>query len=441
MSSHHPSWKKAIVITTAINIVGISASFANPVLDNVASGDASVEQTATTTTVHQNSQQAIINWDSFNIAASEKTQFVQPNSDAIALNRINPNQGASQIFGQLTANGQIILVNAAGIYFGPNSKVDVGSMIASTANISNENFLAGNYVFDQPSPYAAAVVNAGNISAADYGLVALLGTSVSNEGTIKANLGTVALASGDKFIVDFYGDGYFSFAFVDVDQEASRAGVDHNGKTLKDGVKNSGTILANGGTIIMTAEAAENVLDNAINMTGVAQAQSVSESGGEIILSSETGNVKVSGKIDASGKEQDQLGGDIEISGKQISVESTAVIDASSDAGWGSIGLYTGEFDDLASITTTPTVTIAKGSLLDASALTLGDGGYIMVGGNGIKAEGTMTAHAGSEGGDGGMIGFMSMNGDIDISNVKLDLSAPNGEAGYLMTMLVNQEA
>ena len=126
----------------------MECSLANPVLDHVASGNVTVSQTATTTQVNQASDQAIIHWNSFNIGSGEHTQFVQPNSSAVALNRISPTQGASQIFGQLSANGRIILVNQAGIFFGSGSKVDVGGIIASTVDITNSNFLAGKYIFD-----------------------------------------------------------------------------------------------------------------------------------------------------------------------------------------------------------------------------------------------------------------------------------------------------
>src|SRR5579871_6670763 len=121
---------------------------ANPVLNNVASGNVSVSQSSNTVTVNQASQQAILNWHSFNINSGEHTHFQQP-SGGVALNRIDPTQGASQIYGMLTATGKIILVNQAGIYFGPGSVVNVGGIIASTSDISNQNFLNGKYIFDQ----------------------------------------------------------------------------------------------------------------------------------------------------------------------------------------------------------------------------------------------------------------------------------------------------
>ena len=53
----------------------------------------------------------------------------------MALNRVIGNS-ASQILGQLNANGQIFLVNTNGILFGPNSQVNVGALAASTLALS-----------------------------------------------------------------------------------------------------------------------------------------------------------------------------------------------------------------------------------------------------------------------------------------------------------------
>jgi filamentous hemagglutinin family protein len=284
-----------IVFINALAFSFISLStpapaFANPQGGIVAAGIVSIQQQPNSTVINQSSQQAIINWQSFNIGASEATHFQQP-TGGIALNRISAAQGASQIFGQLTATGTIILINQAGIYFGPTARVDVGGIIASTSDISDQNFLAGKYIFDKPSPYNGSIINQGTIIAANHGLVALLGTAVSNEGMIQANSGTVILASGNKFTavvtVDLTGDQLINFT---VDEKATSAGVSPiDGTPLKNGVNNSGTIIANGGTILMTAATAEGVLDRAINMSGVAIANSVGTKNGEIILSADGG--------------------------------------------------------------------------------------------------------------------------------------------------------
>src|SRR5579872_547963 len=176
------------------SFVMASVTFANPTGGVIASGTATIDQSPGVTTIQQGSQQAIINWQSFNIGSKEKTQFVQPNSSSVALNRISPNQGASQIYGQLSANGKIILVNQAGIFFGSGARVDVGGIIASTSDISNANFLAGKLIFDQPSKFGGSIVNEGHIKVANYGLAALLGNNVTNNGYIEAKLGSIVLA-------------------------------------------------------------------------------------------------------------------------------------------------------------------------------------------------------------------------------------------------------
>jgi filamentous hemagglutinin family protein len=265
--------RKLVVIFFTVMLA--TAAFSNPSLNSVTSGNVSVSQSGNTTTVNQASQQAIIQWNSFNIAAQEKTQFIQPNSSSIALNRINPQQGASQIYGQLSSNGRIILINGAGIHFGPGSQVNVGSLIASTSDISNANFLAGKYIFDQASQYNGSIVNEGEINAKRYGLVALLGDSVSNSGVISARLGSIAIGSGSAFTLDFNGDQLINFT-VDGAASAASTGVINS---------SSGKIFADGGKILITASAAQGVLDNVIDMDGVAQTQSVSQQNGEIILS------------------------------------------------------------------------------------------------------------------------------------------------------------
>lgn len=194
---------KKSVIGIAMTLIFTGAAFANPVLDHVAAGNATVQQTTENTTVQQTSQQAIINWHSFNINKDEHTHFQQP-TGGVALNRIDPTQGVSQIYGHLSATGKIILVNQAGIFFGPSAVVNVGGIIASTSNISDSNFLAGNYIFDQPS-VSGSIINEGTIIAANHGLVALVGSAVDNRGYIQANLGNVVLASGKKFTMSFFG--------------------------------------------------------------------------------------------------------------------------------------------------------------------------------------------------------------------------------------------
>jgi filamentous hemagglutinin family protein len=357
----------------------VSVSYANPVLNTVVSGNVSVQQSANETKVVQTTQQGIVEWNSFNIGANQKTQFIQPNGNAITLNRIDAHQGVSQILGQLQANGKIILVNGAGIYFGSSAVINVGSIIATTSDISNASFLNGKFVFDRPSTYGgASVINKGRITAAEDGVVALLGGNVSNDGTIIAHLGTIALGAGSKFTVDFGGDQLVTFT-VDA-------------PVTKGGVSNTGKLLANGGQIIVTAEAAQSVLDNVINMSGIAEADSYKQHGGTIILSGGNGNVSVTGKISASSRKNSSApAGNIHITGNNIA--------------------------------------LGKNSVVVADAGKTGAGGNIVVkASHQLAANGAVSAKGGSTTGNGGSV--ETSGALVNVSSIKIDLTAAHGKTG-----------
>ncbi|MHB1949063.1 MAG: two-partner secretion domain-containing protein, partial [Gammaproteobacteria bacterium] len=401
---------------------------ANPVLNNVVSGNISIQQSPDITQVNQRSQDAIINWQSFNIGAKQATHFIQP-PDGIALNRINSAYGASQIFGTLTATGKLVLINSAGIYFGPGAMVDVGGIIASTSDMSDKNFLTHHYVFDQPSTSRGSIVNRGTI-VAEHGLVALVGTGVSNEGFIQANLGQVVLASGSKFTVDLSGDELINFSIDGAATSAGKSPVD--GSSLKNGVNNSGMVIANGGKILMSAQVAENIVDHAINMSGVAQAHSVYQRNGQIILSGGNyGTVRVTGRLDASGRAHHQHGGTVKVLGKYVDVESPAVIDASGDIGGGQIyigGNFHGAGPDPNAVSTT----IGAGSIINADALTYGNGGNIAVWSDNVtNYAGSISAKGGALGGNGG---FAEVSGHQLLNFTgAADLSAAKGMTGTLL--------
>src|SRR5579883_959652 len=416
--------KKALVLSCTL--LFISTAYANPVLNNVAAGNVSVQQSPGNTQINQTSQQAILNWNSFNIGASEQTHFQQP-AGGVALNRIDPNQGASQIFGHLSATGKIILVNQAGIFFGSGAHVDVGGIIATTSDISDQNFLAGKYTFDQPSAYGGSIVNRGTIIAAENGLVALAGTSVSNEGLIKANTGHVVLASGNKFTVDLSGDQLINFAIDEGTSIAGKSPVD--GSTMRDGVSNSGKIIANGGQIILSANVAKEVVDHAINMSGVAVAHSVSEKNGEIILAAEgDATVEVSGKMNVSGRGKGTTGGTVKVLAKHIRVESPAVIKANGDAGGGTI-LIGGNAHGAGPEPNALDTYVGSGTFLQADALNTGNGGKIVVwSDNATRFYGRISAQGGVLNGDGG---FAETSGHyLDVAGAEVNLLAPAGATG-----------
>jgi filamentous hemagglutinin family protein len=108
----------------------------------VSSGNATAVATGNTLTVNQSSDRAILNWASFNVSADGHVIFNQPSTSSIALNRIFQNS-PSRIFGQVTANGEIYLVNPNGIVFGKTARIDAAGILASTLNIKDSVFNSG----------------------------------------------------------------------------------------------------------------------------------------------------------------------------------------------------------------------------------------------------------------------------------------------------------
>ena len=185
---------------------------ANPLGGQVVGGSATIATTAPgTLTIQQQTPRAAIDWQSFNIAPSETTRFVQPSASAIALNRVKAGD-PSVIAGQLTANGQLVLVNPSGVVFTRGAQVNVNGLIATPTDISTADFMAGRMNFSIPSKDPRArIVNNGHITVAEKGLAALVGPGVANNGVIAARLGSVVLGGAKTYTLDFYGDGLIKF--------------------------------------------------------------------------------------------------------------------------------------------------------------------------------------------------------------------------------------
>ena len=258
-------------------LVLVPLVLANPAGPIVVGGQATVSGLGTShVSITQASQQAIINWQQFNIAPNEVTQFIQPNVQAIALNRIF-DQNPSQIFGSLQANGSVILINPNGILFGPNAQVNVGGLIASSLNLSNANFLAGHYLF-QGTGIEGPVKNMGVINASHDG-VYLLAPNVENSGVIKSHQGNIVLAAGATAYLSNRPDGRGFLAEL-----SNPLGQAVN---LKD-------LIADGGNITLAGRV--------VNQAGLIQANSVREKHGKIELyASETLTLKAGSRTIAKG--------------------------------------------------------------------------------------------------------------------------------------------
>ncbi|WP_193910480.1 MBG domain-containing protein [Cellvibrio polysaccharolyticus] len=284
----------------------------------VVDGNAHINYQDALTLINQHTDAITINWQNFDISAGETVTFLQPDANSYALNRVLTGDG-TQINGQLNANGRVFVLDANGVLFGQSAQVNVGSLVASSLDISDADFANGHFTFAGQGN-AGKVTNLGSITVADTGAVALLGGQVSNQGVIRARLGNVAMAAGNKVTLDFAGDGLLN---VQIDESTAQALVN-----------NGGLIQADGGSVWMTAHASDALLQTVVNNTGVIEARTLQERDGKIMLlgSFDGGTVQVAGKLDASATNGGD-GGFIETSGAIVKISGHAEITAAAPQG------------------------------------------------------------------------------------------------------------
>ncbi|NBU12972.1 MAG: hypothetical protein EBT40_06195, partial [Betaproteobacteria bacterium] len=326
----------------------------------------------------------------------------------------------------MLANGQVWLLNPNGVFIGQGGQISSRSFLGTTSSLSNDDFMAGSYNFTRSAKPGGMLVNQGQITALQGGYAVLAGEAVRNNGIVSAELGQVVLAGGRAFAMDLQGDRLISFQ---VTQPVETLATD--GKAV---VLNTGSLIANGGRVTLTAKAAEDVVTSVINTSGLVQATSARNVNGTIVLEGDTGNVTVAGTLDASGRGAGETGGAIKVFGQDLKV-AAANLDASGDAGGGSIyvggGWQGASIDGRLSALTTR---IAADSMLNASALTGGNGGTVVAWsdvGNPLSSTnvaGTLLARGGSQSGDGGKVETSGHH--LGVNGVRVDTSAPTGLAG-----------
>ena len=402
--SHH------LIITSLL--LCSSSVWALPTGDQLVTGQATVATpNANTMQINQASQNAVINWQGFSVGQNQAVNIQQPNTQAALLNRV-VGQDASQIQGQINANGQVYLVNPNGVLFSKSAQVDVGGLIATTHDISNQDFMNGKAHFTQNGA-TGSVENHGTINTKDGGVVALIGTSVTNTGTINTPKGTTALAAGKTVDLDFQGNGL-------VEVKVTEAALNVQ-------ITNKGAIQADGGRVVMTAKAAGQLIDTVINQDGIVKAQSLVARNGEIILDGgDNGTIKVSGTLDTSANDgiTSTTGGNIKVTGKTIELSNTANINASGNMGGGNITI--GDKQN------TQQTTITEGATVTAQDTQQGNAGNITVLANmdngAVQVAGKLDTSAPIKG-NGGHIDTSAANVKI-ADSAKISTKANNGNNG-----------
>ncbi|MDF2233107.1 filamentous hemagglutinin N-terminal domain-containing protein [Albimonas sp. CAU 1670] len=394
---------------------------AGPSGGQVKGGQATIVTRGDVTVVRQGSRRLIIDWTSFDIGADEAVKFLQPGRSSVALNRVLDGL-PTHIRGKLTANGNVWLVNQSGVMFHKGSVVDVGGLIATTADIDDAAFMAGGGTFDKPGEPGAAVVNEGTITFAEAGMVGLVAPEVANRGVIAGKLGKIVVAGQESFSVDVSGDGLFEIDLKDA------------AKTKGARAENSGLLISEGGTVIITAAAARDAVEAAVSMGGVIEAKSARVDGGTIVLDGGAGDVVVSGTLDASGGDGAR-GGRVDVTGGTVRLARGARIDVSGGTGGGTArigGGAHGAGPAQGGLRAAEVVAMEAGATIDADARIEGDGGEVVLWSSAATwMGGRIEARGGELGGDGGFAEISSAAA-LGFHGI-VDLAAPAGAPGLLL--------
>ncbi|WP_343883867.1 filamentous hemagglutinin N-terminal domain-containing protein, partial [Rhodanobacter caeni] len=387
-----------------------------PTGGTVVGGIGSIVQNGANTVINQNSARLALDWQTFNVGKDASVKFNQPSFNAVALNRIL-DQNPSQIFGHVSSNGQVFLINTHGIIFGASAQLNVGGLMASTLDLTPKDFLASRYNLDAHGE-RAGIVNHGLIQAASGGSVSLVGGSVANDGVILANYGRINLDGADRAVLDFDGNGLINIQVTG----ALKQRLDGS----EAAVSNRGTLKADSGTVVLQASAAKDLFTNLVNNSGVIDAGGISTQGGVVRLVAAGGNTENSGAINVSGAQ----GGSVQLLSDQ-NVSVTGHVDASGSHGGGSIrvggGYQGGEGLQAAAVTY-----VGPGASLNADAVDSGNGGSVVLWSNTATGfKGSISARGGAAGGNGGMaevssLGYLAFDGFAD-------LRAPHGAWGTLL--------
>jgi filamentous hemagglutinin family protein len=464
--------KLYVAMVTASQLMLAGQSYASPEGGQVVGGAGKIDQSGRETVIRQQTDRMAIDWQSFDVKADERVQFIQPGASSVALNRVISNKG-SEILGRIDANGQVFLVNPNGVVFGKDSQINVGGILASGLSINPTDFMNGNFTLSEVEGAAGKVVNSGIINASTGGSVTLIGKEVTNNGLIIANLGAVNLAVGKEAVVTFESNGLVG---VKVTKEVlqSELGVDP-------ALVNNGEINAEGGRILLTASTSQDIFSQAVNHEGMNASTSVvvNEDGsftlgggadvvntgkisasaayrnagqivfvgdkvtnsGSISADSQTGNgghveinsrdttilnqtATVSAQSVVSGK-----GGDVKILGDKVGLMDTASVNASGANGGGQVLIGGDETGKNKLINNANFIYLGENTNVKTDAFLSGNGGKLITfAQDTARIYGNLYSRGGSESGNGGFIETSGLRG-FEILNTP-DITAQNGIGG-----------
>ncbi|RJG06808.1 filamentous hemagglutinin N-terminal domain-containing protein [Noviherbaspirillum cavernae] len=377
-----------------------SAAWANPSGAQVVSGQVSFDTKGNTLTI-TNSHGSIIKWDSFSINAGEVTKF-QQSANSSVLNRV-VGKYSSEILGTLQSEGRVFLINPNGILFGQGAQINVNGLVASTLDITNEDFWAGKMKF-QAGSTAGNLKNEGKITTPNGGQVYLIAPNVENTGIITSPRGEVVLAAGHTVqLVDS----------ADPDLHVVISAPDNQSLNL-------GEIIAAGGKA--------GIYGALIKQRGIISADSavVGESGKIVFKASKETILDAGSKTSATGAGR---GGEIHVLGERIGVLGDAKIDASGQTGGGTV-LVGGDYQGKnAAMPNAKSTYIGKDAQIKADAIGDGDGGKLIIWSDEVtRVYGSLSARGGAAGGNGGLI--ETSGHYLDVAGIRVNAGASKGKTG-----------
>ena len=364
-----------LLSVTSCQLFAVSAVFwgapalALPQGADIRAGDVAITETARQMQIQQSSQKAIINYDSFNIGADETVNINQPNANSVLVNRVNAGGPMSEIYGQLQSNGQVFLINQAGILVGDSAQINVGGLLLTTHDISDESLLSNDLQF-MTSGKPAMVQIDGNITVDPGSFVIVLSEQIDLGGDIIAQFGQVSLVSADGASV--------------LMQPGEWPQIQVTQATYDAWIHQHGLIKAEGGFVEITAASASDLIDRVIYHEGTTDVSTTSfvERDGKVFIETAktgiaintndtSGYAEIAGTIDASGDRADGSQHEIDIEGEAVFITETAEILNNGDQGNG------GDTRIIAN-----SLSVAEGSNVEAKGGTQGDGGFVELSGH-----------------------------------------------------------
>lgn len=216
--------KHTPIALAALLALGAGSAFAQPAATQLPvqrPGGAAINATVgtpanntlTVTQTASGSNRGLVEWSSFSIGSKARVNIVQPNAQSVLVNRVvgNGNSGpsASEIYGRLSANGRVFLINPSGVVFGGAAQVNVGSLVATSLDLA-PSMTASNYQRlmggadvalsgggGAVQVLAAADPQRPQIQVTEGGSIVLLGRDqVAQNGSIAAPGGHIHLSTG-----------------------------------------------------------------------------------------------------------------------------------------------------------------------------------------------------------------------------------------------------